>query len=589
MGEKLKIMTYNMKGFKPRNYNYVSKIFSSIDIMMVQEHWLFEHEFGKINTVLNNSLFVAKSSMNPEQFCEGRPFGGVAIIWKPNLPFDVKVIPTDSNRLIACKIENNSHKILLFNLYMPCRAIGRDEEYLNVLFEIMSIIQIYTDYEIIIGGDFNSNFDLNELRTDILKEFSNENDLVCLTRNCQNVCYSFIDSRNNMTLIDHFFVNESFKKLLVDVFSIDEGDNLSDHLPIVLIFDLGLVYENINDSINERPKKQVCWSEATNSQIAAYKNMLSELLGQHNFDSFEASECHDNQCQNGKHITEFFELQSLILNSIELSSIFCVPNRVTSSNKSNKTIVGGWNKYVRENRNKAILWHNLWKDCGRPLDGIIADLRRKTRTDYHKYIYQVKSNQDKITREKIGKNLENNDSKRFWKEIKKLNKSGRKISAKVDGKTTNEEICNNFKHNYEKLYNSYKDKDINKIFDQTQLLTRENCNDLINDDFHLHVITPTMVEKAINSLHKGKTDTNYLIYTDSFINAPKILFKLLTNLFTIMLRHCLSSNVFNSVIFSPLVKNQRKDITDINNHRAIAINSCLSKTFDYIVMDYFQC
>ena len=281
-------------------------------------------------------------------------------------------------------------------------------------------------------------------------------------------------------------------------------------------------------------------------------------------------------------------MQNLILNSIELSTNICIPFKIINEKKVNSTIINGWNKYVKENRRKAILWHNLWKDNGRPLDGVIADLRRQTRNNYHKSINQAKLNQNKIIRENIGKKLENNDSKTFWKEIRKLNKSKKKISVKVDGKTTNDEISKNFKDHYEKLYNSYNDKDIDEVFRQTQLQTIEKCSNISNNDNHLHIITPIMVEKAISSLHKGKADTNDFLYTDSFINAPKILFKRLSELFTIMLRHCLSSNTFNAVIFSPIVKNQRKDITESSNYRAIAINSCLCKIFDYVVMDFFQ-
>ena len=162
MGDNLKVMSYNIKGFKPRNYNYVSKIYDSVDIMMIQEHWLFEYEFGKISTTLDNSLFFAKSSMSSDELIEGRPYGGVAIVWRPTLCFDIKEIPTESNRLIACRLENVSHKILLFNLYMPCRVNLGNEEYLNILYEIMSIVKIYSDYNIVIGGDFNTNFVLND-------------------------------------------------------------------------------------------------------------------------------------------------------------------------------------------------------------------------------------------------------------------------------------------------------------------------------------------------------------------------------------------------------------------------------------------
>ena len=131
--------------------------------------------------------------MNSDEFIEGRPYGRVAIVWRPTLCFDIKEIPTESNRLIACRLENVSHKILLFNLYMPCRVNLGNEEYLNILYEIMSIVKIYSDYNIVIGGDFNTNFVLNDYQVNILTEFSTENDLICVACNGLNIEYSFID------------------------------------------------------------------------------------------------------------------------------------------------------------------------------------------------------------------------------------------------------------------------------------------------------------------------------------------------------------------------------------------------------------
>ena len=57
----------------------------------------------------------------------------------------------------------------------------------------MSIVQIYSDYNIVIGGDFNTNFVLNDYQVNILTEFSTENDLICVACNGLNIEYSFID------------------------------------------------------------------------------------------------------------------------------------------------------------------------------------------------------------------------------------------------------------------------------------------------------------------------------------------------------------------------------------------------------------
>ena len=109
-----------------------------------------------------------------------------------------------------------------------------------------------------------------------------------------------------------------------------------------------------------------------------------------------------------------------------------------------------------------------------------------------------------------------------------------------------------------------------------------------NNGHHLHYITPRMVSKAIKNLNRGKKDDGLEIYTDAIIEAPRKLHVHLSFLLTIMLRHGLSDDIFDVLVFSPLVKNKRKDLSSSDNYRAFALNSALCKLLDYIIIDYFQ-
>ena len=50
----LKVTTFNCKGFKFRNYEFLTKIFNDCSILLLQEHWLHNFEFKDFNIVLNN-------------------------------------------------------------------------------------------------------------------------------------------------------------------------------------------------------------------------------------------------------------------------------------------------------------------------------------------------------------------------------------------------------------------------------------------------------------------------------------------------------------------------------------------------------
>jgi len=55
-----------------------------------------------------------------------------------------------------------------------------------------------------------------------------------------------------------------------------------------------------------------------------------------------------------------------------------------------KKTVAGWNEVVEPVRNKAMFWHGIWMDNGRPHQGIIADIRRRTRTKYKHAVKALK-------------------------------------------------------------------------------------------------------------------------------------------------------------------------------------------------------
>ena len=104
---KICIKSFNCKGFKPRNYNYIRDIFKDASILLIQEHWLFNFEFDKISSILNEASFHAKSSMDNKILLKGRPYGGTAIIYRNNLKAKISPINTSTPRLCAATVDGD--------------------------------------------------------------------------------------------------------------------------------------------------------------------------------------------------------------------------------------------------------------------------------------------------------------------------------------------------------------------------------------------------------------------------------------------------------------------------------------------------
>ena len=139
MSTSLKFCSFNCKGFKYRNFDYIKKLFGSVDVILLQEHWLYEFESNKFHEILPDCQVISKSGMKNDCVNIGRPYGGVAILWKRSNSIKVESIATSSDRLCAAKITNNISSAIIFNVYMPCNIDGdtNDEFFLTYFVKLL--------------------------------------------------------------------------------------------------------------------------------------------------------------------------------------------------------------------------------------------------------------------------------------------------------------------------------------------------------------------------------------------------------------------------------------------------------------------
>ena len=114
------ICSFNCKGFEYRNFDYLKKVFNKVDILLLQEHWLFEFENAEFYKLFPDCQFVFKSSMNDSSVVLGRPYGGVAMVWKRFMSLKVENITTSCGRLCAVKVSSSNTSFIIINVYMPC-------------------------------------------------------------------------------------------------------------------------------------------------------------------------------------------------------------------------------------------------------------------------------------------------------------------------------------------------------------------------------------------------------------------------------------------------------------------------------------
>ena len=399
----MNIISFNTKGFKPRNYNYIDYLFKRCHILLLQETWLYEFQNNIITQVLKDSLYHTVSSMDSKDIGrQGRPFGGLAIIWHKNLPFNILPIRTNNKRVACVTVTTDKIKLILINVYMPQNDNSQKsfDEFGDVLDEISSIIRTYDNYNCVIGGDLNIDFNKNNsLNSTLLKRFLEIESLVCSNVKFKlDDMFTYESFCGRRSIIGHFLVDE-----FVDMNNYDiliHGNNLSDHNPISITIRFSDIKIEINKakSLN-RQETTINWNRVTSEDLVLYKRTLDVYLN-NIYVSDNLINCVDLKCT--LHDNDILGFFNDINSAITMASDFALPKNKCISKEvdKNKGIMPGWNEYVKLVKDYSMYLTEVWKTQGCKLGDNLDKDRKLARSLYHKSIKFVKSNRDEIIKEK---------------------------------------------------------------------------------------------------------------------------------------------------------------------------------------------
>ena len=166
--------------------------------------------------------------------------GGVGVLWRKSLGNNIKLCGSDlDGRVVAIGIRNQGNMTLCFGVYFPYD--DHSSEYLlrvdSVIGFINSVCDRFSDCKMMLVGDFNFECVSRCKGFVSFEKFAARCDLiVCDELDVNKVGYSYFhESLNHRSLIDHVFVPSSLKACVSKYCILDEGENNSDHLPIVFV------------------------------------------------------------------------------------------------------------------------------------------------------------------------------------------------------------------------------------------------------------------------------------------------------------------------------------------------------------------
>jgi len=231
---------------------------------------------------------------------------------------------------------------------------------------------------VIVAGDFNTDFNRQSVYTAATQDFCLKSDMYPIRdhSSCM-IDYTYNYNMKTFSFIDHFLLsNQLFHTAVSKACVMHDMDNVSDHDAVCLYLDVHgsrLKYESRH--FNVRPS----WAKADANHVDHYRKVLQSKLKNMEI-PHSAIGSQNVFCTDEEHfvaLNQYVEqLTEACLKSAEATIHFTKP-----CGESGR--IPGWSEFVAPLKNQSVFWHNLWFDCGKPHNDVVADIMRKSRGRYH--------------------------------------------------------------------------------------------------------------------------------------------------------------------------------------------------------------
>ena len=116
----LRITTFNCHGIKTSTDTIQQLLCKQFDIILLQETWLYPDELTMVTNLCEDFISFSLSSMSlDEKLVQGRPHGGISIMWRKSISNDINIVQYDDNRILGLEIKTNDFTLLFLCIYLP--------------------------------------------------------------------------------------------------------------------------------------------------------------------------------------------------------------------------------------------------------------------------------------------------------------------------------------------------------------------------------------------------------------------------------------------------------------------------------------
>ncbi|CAH2093831.1 unnamed protein product [Euphydryas editha] len=556
-----KFVTFNCKSVK-RSAHCIRELCKTSDLIALQETWLLPEELSFLDTLSEDFSATGVSAVDTsEGILRGRPYGGVALLWRRSVFSDVSVIECNSPRVCAIKIVIQNKSFIVLSVYMPTDTTVNLSDFTDVLSAVSAIIDTYEENCVYIFGDYNAH--PSEPFYNELSQFCMEQKWCCIDTEmlgCLSDTYTFIsEAHGSKRWLDHCVVTQAAKHsvrniyVLYDVF-------WSDHFPLVIECNIDVLSPRkyvIPTCLNE-----VSWGERSLEQVNTYQRecqiRLSAIDAPH-----ELRECFNSTCNNIGHENIIVKLYNDIVQILSECSLISRNNKKPVLRKR----VIGWNSHVAEAHGIAKQKFFVWHQCGKPTAGRAYVEMCEARRMFKSRLKWCQNHEEQIRMDRLASYHCKNNFKGFWKHTNRMN-SVPSLPVSVSGVCETDKIANLFRDHF--VVKSPKGP--------SQSVLNVGASRELGIQFSYEEVSC-----AIKSMTRGKSPGHDGLSIEHLQYAGSHLVRLLAMMYNICMSHSFMPSEMLRTVVVPIVKNKTGDLSDKNNYRPISLATVISKVFDSLL------
>jgi exonuclease III len=562
---EMTLVTFDCKSAS-RSVEGIREICKSADIIALQETWLLPHDVNYIGSIDDNFEYTSKSAVDTSiGILRGRPFGGVALMYRKGVFTSVRVIECKSVRVAAISGSIGDRLLLIFSVYMPTDDTSNLPEFTECISEISAIIECLNADSVFVLGDFNAHPGA-PFYTELC-DFCMEQKWRCADMEwlgSDSGTYTYVSEAHGCRRwLDHCLVTEAAWLSVTDV-AVNYDIYWSDHFPIIIkskicSHNLNTTHKNA-DCNDDDNYSNIVWGERDRDQINLYNKISNEKLREINFPN-DFVICCDKFCNDISHKIVLDKLYCDIINSLQLASKM---SRRTKKCKRGQVV--GWNKHVREAHARARMYFQQWLLFGKPAAGPIYEDMCSSRKVFKDRLKWCQDNQTQIKMDILATHHKAKDFGKFWKYTNKLNPKT-SVPASVNGLCEPSKIANMFKESF---------KVVNGVSDRAdQVLSTEDCGTHGRVSFSFKE-----VDHTIKSMTRGKSPGHDGLSIEHLVYAGVHLPRVLKMFFNLCISHGhLPENLMKTIVV-PISKNRTGNASDGSNYRPISLATIVAKVLD---------